>query len=175
MLKLLAKESRLSKQHLEILWSNCIARHEEIERATLEVVQELAAELPLDQLEFLCVKVNSVPVKEYDEKMVRFLKKFTLGCMTNINTDRPESGGFFQQTFSIFSRSKKVKDKDVTKYYQLDKFWAVWQEDSLAAQVKEAALKGLIELLDTEECPTEQPLKFLNFALENFKKVRSPC
>ena len=95
MLKLLAKESKLSKQHLEILWSNCIARHEEIERATLEVVQDLASELPLDQLEFLCLKVNSVPLKEYNEKMVHFLKKFTLGCMTNVATERPESGGFF--------------------------------------------------------------------------------
>lgn len=84
-LRLLAQDEKLfSPEIIEMLWSCCKEKHEDIVRATLDLIQELAVYLPLERLGQFFKKLQSLKESEFDEKMVNFLRNYTLNTMKNI-------------------------------------------------------------------------------------------
>ena len=68
-----------------MLWTCASEKHEDIVRATLDIVQDLALIMPLERLGQFAMKLKSLKENEFDEKLVVFLKNFTLNTMKNIN------------------------------------------------------------------------------------------
>ena len=60
LLRVLAENKKMSEADLVMLWDSSIAgdKHEDVVRATLDVMQELAEDLPLEVLEGLIKRVK---------------------------------------------------------------------------------------------------------------------
>lgn len=67
-----------------MLWSCCKEKHEEIVRATLDLIKDLAENLPLERLAQLFQKIQSIKENEFDEKFANFLKNYTIKTMKNL-------------------------------------------------------------------------------------------
>jgi hypothetical protein len=69
---------------IDLLWVCCSEKHEDIIRSSLELMQDLAIFMPLERLGYLTAKIKSLKIEEFDEKLVNFLKNYTLNTMRNI-------------------------------------------------------------------------------------------
>jgi hypothetical protein len=88
-MRLLANnESYFSPEIVEMLWTCATEKHEDIIRATLELIQDLALVMPLDKLALFSSKLRSIKESDFDEKLVNFLKLYTLNAMKNIKNAR---------------------------------------------------------------------------------------
>ena len=67
-----------------MLWVCASEKHEDIQRATLDLIQDLALYMPLDRLQQFSQKLKSIKESDFDEKLVNFLKQFTINTMKNI-------------------------------------------------------------------------------------------
>ena len=84
-MRLLASDERyFTPEIVEMLWICASEKHEDIIRATLDLIQDLALFMPLDRLAQFSSKLRIIKESEYDEKLVNFLKQFTLNSMKNI-------------------------------------------------------------------------------------------
>lgn len=81
---LASNESYFSPEIVDMLWVCATEKHEDIIRATLELIQELAIFMPLDRLALFSMKLRSIKESDFDEKLVNFLKQFTLNANKNI-------------------------------------------------------------------------------------------
>ena len=77
--------------------------------------------MPLDRLAQFALKLKVIPENDFDEKLVNFLKQFTLNAMKNIkNVKAAASKG--SGITSIMAKKKEIKI-DETKYFDLTSFW----------------------------------------------------
>jgi hypothetical protein len=84
-MRLLAcNEGYFSQEIVEMLWVCASEKHEDITRATLELIQDLAQFMPLERLAQFSMKLKVIKESDFDEKLVNFLKQFTLNAMKNI-------------------------------------------------------------------------------------------
>lgn len=102
--------------------------------------------LPLDRLGQLFMKVQSIKENEFDEKLVNFLRNYTLNSLKNIRyVKRGESK---PGVLNNLLRNKKEIKIDESKYIDLNKFWLIFQESNKVNQkVKDVALNSLCEIL----------------------------
>lgn len=74
--------STFPEEYLQIIWSCCSGeKHEDIVRATYELVCELAKCLAIERLQNLFEKVRAISLKEIDGKTVSFLKDYTINTI----------------------------------------------------------------------------------------------
>jgi len=124
LLKTLAEYGKLNKSLLTIIWNNSQGKHEEIMRATLDILQKLALNLKLDGLKLLFTKVKEIPNENYNEMLVDFLKEYTKSAMLNYaRIKREGTGSLITDTMSMFSR--KNESVDSQQYFNLDKLWVL--------------------------------------------------
>lgn len=159
---MLAKEDKIDKVYLEIIWNNATTSHEEIVRATLELIQRLAADLNMKCLQFMFQKVKEVPNVEYTELMIDFLKDYTLSAMNNYSTREKEgTGNIFQDAYKWLQTKKNTSDRH--KYFSIDKFWDIANDDLVTKKnIKEMATNSLIEILGSPNCLIDSKIYFLN-------------
>lgn len=165
---MLAKEDKIDKNYLEIIWNNARGTHEETLRATLELIQKLAADLNMGCLQLVFKKVNEIPNSEYDEVMIDFLRDYTMSAMMNYsNREREGSGNIFQDAYK-WLQTKKTTTWDRHKYFNLDKFWNIASDESISNEyLKEKALGCLIEILGAPECLIESKIHYLTLSIDN--------
>lgn len=85
LIRLLAQdELYFTTDIVDLLWVCCSEKHEDIMRSSLDLVQDLALCMPLERLAYLSVKIKGIKIEDFDEKMVHFLKNYTLNSMRNI-------------------------------------------------------------------------------------------
>ena len=148
---MLAKEDKIDKAYLEIIWNNAQDSHEETVRATLELIQKITLNLNMNCLQFMFKKVNEIPNDEYDEMLISFLKEYTVNAMMNyVTRDREGYGNIFHDAYRWLQAKKNNMER--LKYFNLDKFWTI-ANDSLVIKtnIKEIAVKSLIEILDSPQ------------------------
>lgn len=120
-MRLLALDERyFTVDIVDMLWVCCSQKHEDIVRSTLDLVQDLANFMPLDMLGYFSSKLRSLKENEFDEKLVSFLKNYTLNTMKNIKRLRLESGKGIVS--SLMTKKREVKIDD-SKYIDLILFW----------------------------------------------------
>lgn len=69
-----------------MLWGCCSSeKHEDIIRATYEVIVEIASLLPLARVKFMYEAIKSIPMHSMDAKTVNFLRGYTLATFANLN------------------------------------------------------------------------------------------
>lgn len=164
---MLAKAEKIDKAYVEMIWDNARDTHEDTARATFELIQKLAEYLNMGCLQFMFKKVNEIPNPEYDEIMIDFLKDYTLSAMNNYsNREREGSGNIFQDAVKWLST--KGKNTDNKKYFNLDKFWDLANDDKVTKKnIKEKAIKSMIEILGSPNCMLESKVHYLNLSINN--------
>jgi len=118
-------EAYFSPEIVEMLWVCASEKHEDIIRATLELIQDLAFSMPLDRLAQFSLKLRSIKESDFDEKLVNFLKQFTLNAMKNIKNFKHQfakSGGIVS---NLMNKKKDIKI-DESKYFDLSLFWKIF-------------------------------------------------
>mmetsp|Transcript_8862 Transcript_8862/g.8233 ORF Transcript_8862/g.8233 Transcript_8862/m.8233 type:complete len:493 (+) Transcript_8862:1431-2909(+) len=153
-----------------MMWVCCREKHEDIVRATFDLVQDLAFYLPLERLSLLYQRISTIKESQYDEKTVNFLKSYTLSSMRSLrNTKKNENQKMGNSVTGFFKNKKEVKI-DESKYYDISKFWVTFQDSNKVAQkVKDLALNSLIEIIQ-EINEKEVKEHYLSLALDNIKK-----
>jgi hypothetical protein len=103
----MAENGKLSWVLIEIIWENSRGKHEDIVRATLEILQKLSLILKLECLQLLFKKVNSIPNSEFNEILINFLKGYTKSAMLNFAKVKAEgSGSIITDTMNFFTSKK---------------------------------------------------------------------
>ena len=124
-MRLLAMDERyFSSEIIEMLWICASEKHEDIVRATLDLVQDLASIMPLERLGQFSIKLRTFKENDFDEKLVIFLKNFTLNSMKNIRAIK-KGDGKSGLMGNILSKKKEVKI-DESKYIDLALFWQIF-------------------------------------------------
>jgi len=125
-MRLLAcNEAYFSQEIVEMLWVCASEKHEDITRATLELIQDLAQFMPLERLAQFSMKLKVIKESDFDEKLVNFLKQFTLNAMKNIRNFKLASSKSQGIVSNIMNKKKEVKI-DETKYIDLTLFWQIF-------------------------------------------------
>ena len=126
-LKLLAfQEQYFSAEIVEMLWVCASEKHEDIIRATLDIIQELAQFMPLDRVQQLSVKLRTLKDSDFDEKLVTFLKQFTINTLKNIRAKQYQLNKSAQSGLkNMISKQKEIKIDD-SKYIDLTLFWQIF-------------------------------------------------
>lgn len=144
---MLAKEEKVDKTYLEIIWNNTRTSHEETVRVTLELIQKLAANLNMKCLQFIFKQVKEIPNTEYNDLLIDFLRDYTFSAMSNYMTrEREGSGNIFQDAYKWLQTKKTTSDNQ--KYFSIDKFWDIANDDLVTKKdIKLKALGCLVEIL----------------------------
>lgn len=164
-------ELTLTTDIVDLLWVCASEKHEDIKRSTLDLIQDLALLMPLERLGYLSAKIRGLKLEEFDEKMVNFLKGYTLNAMRNIRRLRQagESKGVMGAVSTMMGKRKEVKI-DESRYVDLILFWQIMQDSNkvVAQKVKDLALNSLIDVLQ-EQNDKEIKDQFIFLALDNIK------
>lgn len=127
-MRLLALDERFfTADIVDMLWVCASEKHEDIIRATLDLIQDLALIMPLDRLGQLATKLRGVKDNEFDEKLVHFLKNYTLNTMKNIQRLRKGADAKTGLIGNIMGKKTTVKI-DEGKYIDLALFWQIFQD-----------------------------------------------
>jgi hypothetical protein len=98
----LAKKKMLNTSMLELLWKCQHDKHEDIIRGVYDTIKELIDYLTLDDVKYIFGKVKIIPIEKYDEKLLTFMKEFTLKPL--LSTQRKSDS----RKWKISSLSKKI-------------------------------------------------------------------
>jgi hypothetical protein len=170
-MRLLASDEKyFSTELVEMLWLCCSEKHEDIVRATLDLVRDLAVCMPLEKLSIFSAKLKAMKESDFDEKFVTFLKNYTLNTMKNIEKIRSASTKQSIVGKIISSKPKEGIKLDEAKYIDLGIFWKIFQDQNKVSQkVKDLSLNCLVELL-SQFNDADLKVFFINKALENLQK-----
>eukprot|EP00742_Colponemidia_sp_Colp-10_P004877 GILJ01005210.1.p1 GENE.GILJ01005210.1~~GILJ01005210.1.p1 ORF type:complete len:2590 (-),score=405.82 GILJ01005210.1:174-7943(-) len=153
-LKFLAKEKALTTHDLELVWSCCQGKHEAVVRVVYDAIVDLSSQLSGEQLEFLFQKMSSIPLSEYDEKLMFMMKDFSSNAITQT---------YPNSRLSTF-------DPSTVNWYCVDAFWTAIQDSSpLDNNLVEVAVKCLTDLLKLPVC---KPLRdtYLEKCISNLQQ-----
>ena len=122
-MRMLANDDKyLTSDVVDMIWVCCSEKHEDIVRASLDLVQELALCMPLEKINLFSSKFKSIKEADFDEKLVVFLKNYTLNTMKNITKLR---ASVKTSIVNKFIKGKEVKI-DESKYIDLSLFWQIF-------------------------------------------------
>lgn len=79
-LKFLTHYKQLTKEHLDLLWKCQEDKHEATVLGIYETIIDLSIDLDKDALDYIFKKIESIPLKKYNEQTVNFVKDFTLNA-----------------------------------------------------------------------------------------------
>lgn len=76
-LKFLSHYKQLTKDHLELLWKSQEDKHEATVLGVYEAIIDISNDLDKDALDFIYSRIESIPLKKYNEQTLNFVKDFT--------------------------------------------------------------------------------------------------
>lgn len=74
----LSDNGQLTKDHLDLLWKSLENKHEATVLGVFETINEIAGALDQKSLDYIFLKIESMPIKKYNEQTVKFVKEFTV-------------------------------------------------------------------------------------------------
>ena len=67
---------------IDMIWSCCSPeKHEDIVRATYELITELSIMLPLERLALLYQKIQALTLNRIDDKTVQFMRDYSINAV----------------------------------------------------------------------------------------------
>ena len=84
------KTNIVPQELIDAIWKCASDKHEDITRATLGVLMEVFAHLPLSILERFYIHIKAIPYNQFDETRVKFLKKYSEGAIQAMIRHRNE-------------------------------------------------------------------------------------
>lgn len=83
--------------------------------------------MPLERLAYMFSKIQTIKAQDYDEKTVIFLKNYTVNSIKNINKVK-KGDSKMGSSMTNFLRGKKDVQIDSKSFYDLTKFWLIFQD-----------------------------------------------
>jgi len=79
-LRFLSYHKQLTKEHLDLLWKCQDGKHEATVLGVFETIIELSIDLSIESLDYIFSKIESIPLKKYNEQTLNFVKDFTINA-----------------------------------------------------------------------------------------------
>jgi hypothetical protein len=77
---------KITPELIAAIWTCCTEKHEDVERASLNVLEAIVTYVDLPGLEIIFKHINATPENEYNELHVNFLKNYTINALTAVAT-----------------------------------------------------------------------------------------
>jgi hypothetical protein len=109
----------LTPDLIEAIWKCCTQKHEEITRASLEILKELVQYVGLETLELIFQHVNQTKQEEFTELHVNFLKNYTINALKNVyGTQARMQKQQMQQTVEGSQKGAVSYGKTLTNFFK---------------------------------------------------------
>jgi len=147
-LKFLAQNKVLTVEHIDLLWNSSVGGDEALRRIVYDALADLAQELSEKQVDALYERIKSLPLKDYRDFYLTFLKDFTLSAV------------------------KAVGGKN---FYGLDIFWQIVQDENakqVPKDVRYLSFGCLKELLSSKYFEAHRAI-YLEKCLQNLRDGKS--
>jgi len=171
LLKFLAANQALSTDHLDVLWTSSIGKHEAIVRVVYDTIADLASDLSSKHLDFLFTRIQAIPLPEYRDLTINFLKAFTVNAVKNSNLQLQ----LLQRAAADNSKEKPAYAAalQARRWYGLEVFWRLVQDSvELSDDVAQLALTTLQDLLASEQFEAQR-LPYLEKCIINIREGQS--
>eukprot|EP01022_Parablepharisma_sp_SALTPOND_P026524 TRINITY_DN64327_c6_g1_i1.p1 TRINITY_DN64327_c6_g1~~TRINITY_DN64327_c6_g1_i1.p1 ORF type:complete len:2209 (+),score=297.78 TRINITY_DN64327_c6_g1_i1:12673-19299(+) len=177
-LTFLAKQKAVTEGIIELLWKCQQDRHEDIIRAVYDTIKETAIYLSPYGLKYIFSKIKSIHTENYDEKLVTFMKDFTVTAYTAHNERVEKMQDIETPTKLSEFDIERTSDKGVAvpsaeSLYCTPIFWELLQDDStVSLDLTELAMIAFKETLAESFCVPYR-LQYLYLCMENVKMHKS--
>lgn len=95
----LFKNDLLSNEHLELLWESAVGKHDSLEIEAHKAIMDIAPYLKIDMLMFLYQKIKQIDLHDYDERVLKFIKDFSLKALDQAFSARSSLDDFAIEIF----------------------------------------------------------------------------
>lgn len=171
------KYSLFSKKEIDLIWNVFDSKlHEDMTRATLEVIEIIAKVWDEDTLDNLRKRIHKFKKNSYDIGMIAFMKNFILNEMDNFyNVDNMKNTGAMNKVKNLLNRANKDADSVMSKEHvdlinkDIELLWKLPSEKGIPENVKQAASKSIPEILSNELCSEKTKEKYIEAAKKDIK------
>lgn len=152
--------------------------HEDIIRATLDVVESVVKACEEDILDIIRKRVHKLKKSDYDVPMINFMKNFILAETENfytIDSSKKSSGVKAFKKFIYMGGGNNDSDTVITKDHveQINKdieiLWKLPAQKGIPENVKTQASKAIPEILSNERCSDKTKEKYIEMARKSLK------
>eukprot|EP00457_Paulinella_chromatophora_P000063 gb/GEZN01000063.1/.p1 GENE.gb/GEZN01000063.1/~~gb/GEZN01000063.1/.p1 ORF type:complete len:2729 (+),score=457.52 gb/GEZN01000063.1/:65-8188(+) len=148
-LKFLALHNALTVEHIDLLWNTLASGHGSLRRIIYDTLAEITEDLEEAQVDILYERVKTLPISEYQDFNLQFLRDFTINAV------------------------KATQGRK--KWYGLDQFWIIVQDQNAASldkDVSSMAFQCLEEILCNSLFESQRE-RFLNMAVKGLQENQS--
>jgi len=174
---------------LELLWKCQIDKHEDIIRSVYDTIRELIEYMNFEEMKFILNKFRGIPLEKYDEKLLNFMKDFSLKAYaTQYRNERLEKMNDIDLMKDDPNSEKSKKNETEVKRNPTDNsiiipssdnlfcmpiFWSLIQDEMpISAELTEISTNAFKDLLSDQYCASQR-LQYVYLCLENLKKNKS--
>eukprot|EP01022_Parablepharisma_sp_SALTPOND_P000568 TRINITY_DN102_c1_g2_i1.p1 TRINITY_DN102_c1_g2~~TRINITY_DN102_c1_g2_i1.p1 ORF type:complete len:1279 (+),score=158.36 TRINITY_DN102_c1_g2_i1:13122-16958(+) len=181
-LAFLAKKDMLTNELLDLLWKCQQDKHEDIVRVVYDTIKDILGYLKLEQIRLLFNKLKAIPLELCDEKLINFMKEFTLKAFSvhsfydKLKVD-PKKELSIDPTAPlpevVCGLSGEVLEPTDPDLYFVPTFWALIQDETHISQaLTDQAIAALKECIRDPHCAKYYP-QYFNLCIQNIRKHRS--
>ena len=162
MLRFLSFHQQLTKEHLDLLWKCQEGKHEATVLGVFETIIEVSLELSIESLDYIFSKIESIPLKKYNEQVLNFVKDFTMNAckvvkhsksreIIDIDSDDEEEKlqEFYIQNAKGIVDGQKIPPNDFGSQYGIPIIWKLLHEPTELGML---ALNAFLELIKCKYC-----------------------
>ena len=139
----LIKNNCFDSKYIQLIWNCCIEKHEDVMKACLELLSNLAIKLPLTQLQEVFQLIEALNFNSYTENTIVFIENYTCNVLNVL----PERIKKLQNSQN--SQNSQISSSIAIKPYNMEIFWKLMADSTAVnGNIKEAAMKSLIRILN---------------------------
>eukprot|EP00808_Paulinella_micropora_P003067 g72370.t1 len=148
-LKFLAVNKALTVEHIDLLWNTLASGHGSLRRIIYDSLAEITGDLEEAQVDILYDRVKTLPISEYQDFNLLFLRDFTINAV------------------------KATQGRK--KWYGLDQFWLIIQDENASSLDKDVSLMAFqcLEFILKNDLFESQRERFLTMAVKGLQENHS--
>ena len=178
----LAKQKKINPDIIDLLWRCQQGKHEDIVRVVYDIIKDLVEFLNVDEIKLLNEKIKAIPLDAYDEKMITFMKSFTIAAFTAQKKQIARENKK-KEIANLTVKPNKEEEEHLSVNlsesdekelrYCIPKFWELIQDESpISSALTDDILIALKETLKDSYCGKFRDY-YLGLCLENLKNHKS--
>jgi len=169
----LANKKEITTDIIEALWNCQQEKHEDIVLAIYNTIKNIVEFLSPEHIQFIYDKIKNLSLDHYDEKLIIFMKDFTLSAFSTISATSIDPDYFSGVPKPIYNTDGALLIPNDSKLFFITTFWSLIQDESAATvQQIELMIKCLKDLLLHSFCE-EFRSQYLYLCIQNLKNHNS--
>jgi hypothetical protein len=169
----LAKKGAITTDTIEALWNCQQEKHEDIVLAIYNTIKNIVEFLSPEHIQFIYEKIKNLPLDHYDEKLITFMKDFTLSAFSSMTATSTNTEYSSEVPKPIYDANGALLVHKDSKLFFATTFWSLIQDESAATvQQTELMVRCLRELLAHLFCEDYRS-QYLYLCVENLKRHNS--